>query len=106
MKVAGIVSVLGALAGTPSDVSFEREVIDDQPPCDRRVESVGDLDGDVRPDMVPTLAEGEARISGLEAPADPTSGGGTEHVIEPPSGPITAARTSRSNRGGTGEEGN
>ena len=43
---------------------------------------MGDVNGDGRPDLILTPAEGEARIAWLEAPADPKAGSWTEHVIE------------------------
>lgn len=44
---------------------------------------IGDLNGDHRPDMVLTPAEGSYRISWFDAPAAPTCTGWTEHVIVP-----------------------
>ncbi len=44
--------------------------------------AVGDLNGDGRPDIVLTPAEGRGRFSWFEAPADPRSPDWREHVVQ------------------------
>jgi hypothetical protein len=44
--------------------------------------AVGDVNGDDRPDIVLSPSEGAFRIAWYEAPAPPTTGGWTEHVLQ------------------------
>lgn len=48
---------------------------------DTKVE-VGDINGDGRPDVALTPAEGNYRIAWFESPKDPRKGAWTEHVVE------------------------
>jgi hypothetical protein len=67
----------------PEDVltaSWAERVFADWPPD--AVVRVADMNNDGRPDVVLTRSEGKHGVSWFEAPADPTSTGWAEHVVD------------------------